>query len=70
LFVSFSEEPTVTDEKFLAVTEDTALSHIPAGTVFRLDDAPPHFSHNVHALLAIFKHFNPLIHNSTRTHMH
>jgi hypothetical protein len=34
------EEPRVTGEMFLAVLEDTALCHIPVGTVLQLDDSP------------------------------
>jgi hypothetical protein len=31
------------------MTENAALHHVPVGTVFQLDDTPPHFSHHVHA---------------------
>jgi hypothetical protein len=57
--VSFCEEPTVTDEKFLAVTEDTALSHVPAGTVFHLDGAI-HSStrESTHALMNLSTWYN------------
>jgi hypothetical protein len=41
------EEPMVTGETFLAMMKDTALHHIPTGTVFQLDAEPPHFSRHV-----------------------
>jgi hypothetical protein len=42
---------TVAGETFLATMEGTALRHIPARTVFQLDDALYHFSHRVHAFM-------------------
>jgi len=43
--------PTVTGDTFLAMMWNTALYHIPVGTVFQLRDAPPHLSHHVCAFL-------------------
>jgi hypothetical protein len=48
---SFSEEPTVTGDSFLAVMDNTALCHVHVRTVFQLHGAPTHFSHHVHAFL-------------------
>jgi hypothetical protein len=39
------EESTVTGETFVAMTEDTALCKILAGSVFQLYGAPPHVFH-------------------------
>jgi len=36
---------------FLTMMESTALHHVPVGTVFQLDGAPPHFSQHVCAFL-------------------
>jgi hypothetical protein len=44
----FFEEPIITGNIFLAMTENNA---VPVGTVFQLDRVPPHFSHHVHAFL-------------------
>jgi hypothetical protein len=41
----------MTGDTFLTTIENTALYHVPVGTVFQLDGAPPHFSHHVHAFL-------------------
>jgi hypothetical protein len=40
----FFEEPTVSSDTFLAMMENIALRHVPMGTVFQSDDAPPHVS--------------------------
>jgi hypothetical protein len=45
------EEPTVTGDTFLAMMESSTLHHIPVGTIFQFDGAPPHFSHRVCAFL-------------------
>jgi hypothetical protein len=45
------EESAVTDEEFLAMMKNNDLHHIPAGTVFQSDGAPPHFSSCVHVFL-------------------
>jgi hypothetical protein len=42
------KEPMVTGDTFLAMLENSALNHIPVGTVFQLHDPPFHFSHHVH----------------------
>jgi len=34
-------EHTVTSDTFLAMMENTALCHVPLGTVFQSDSAPP-----------------------------
>lgn len=44
------ENPTVTGDKFLAMTDNT-LHHIPAGMFSLLEDAPPHSSRHGHAFL-------------------
>jgi hypothetical protein len=48
--IFFFEEPVVTGD-----TSDYdrkhCLDHVPVGTVFQLDGAPPHFSHCVCAFL-------------------
>jgi len=46
-----SEGPTVTGDTSLAMMENTALRHVPVGTVFQLDGAPPHFCHRFVAFL-------------------
>jgi hypothetical protein len=46
-----SKEPTVTGDTFLAVMENTALRHVPVGTVLQSDGAPCHFSRHVRAFL-------------------
>lgn len=48
----YLEEHLVAGNKFLVIIEETALRHIPAGTVFKLGGAPSHFSHCVHAFLS------------------
>jgi hypothetical protein len=45
------EESMVIGEKIPPMMEDTALLHIPAGTVFQLYSAPSHFSSHVRAFL-------------------
>jgi hypothetical protein len=45
------EEPTVTGDTFLAVMDNTALCHVPAGTVSQSDSAPTHFSRRVSAFV-------------------
>jgi hypothetical protein len=45
----FFQETAMTGETFLAMMEGTFLRHIPAGTVFQLDGAPPNFSRRVRA---------------------
>jgi hypothetical protein len=47
----FSEDATVTGAIFLAMMENTTLPHVPVGTVFQSDGAPPNFSHCVCALM-------------------
>jgi hypothetical protein len=47
----YFEEHLVTGNKFLATIEETALHHILAGTVFKLEGAPSHFSHCIHGFL-------------------
>jgi hypothetical protein len=47
----YFEEHLVTGNKFLATMEETAMRHIPAETVFKLDGARSHFSHCVHGFL-------------------
>jgi hypothetical protein len=41
----------VTGDTFLGTMGDTALCHVPVGTVFQLDGVPPHFSHCIYAFL-------------------
>jgi len=36
----FPKEPTVTGDTFLAMMENTALRHVPVGTVFQSDVHP------------------------------
>jgi hypothetical protein len=45
------EEPMVTGDTFLAMMDNTALCHIPVGTLFKLHGAPFHLSCHVHAFL-------------------
>jgi len=45
------EETTVTGDTCLAVMENTALCHVPVGTVFQSDDAQLHFFSRVPAFL-------------------
>jgi hypothetical protein len=40
-----------TGDTFLAMMENTALHHVPVGTVFQLDGVLPCFFHCVHAFL-------------------
>jgi hypothetical protein len=48
---SVFEESTATGDISLSVLENTALRHVPVGRVSQSDDAPPLFSHRVHAFL-------------------
>jgi len=47
----FSEEPMVTVDTFLPMTENIVLCHVPMGTVSQLNGAPPHFARRVRASL-------------------
>jgi hypothetical protein len=45
----FFEELTVNGDTLLAMMENSALHHVPVGTIFKVNGAPPHFSCCVHA---------------------
>jgi hypothetical protein len=47
----FFEEPLVTGDTFLTLVENSALRHVPVGTVFQSNGATLHSSHLVHAFL-------------------
>jgi len=47
----FSKECAVIGDTFPAMMENVALCYVPKGTVFQLDDVPPHFSCHVCAFL-------------------
>jgi hypothetical protein len=49
--IFFLEEPTMSGDKCLAVMENTAMRHVPVGTVFHLDGAPPRFPCCVRVLM-------------------
>jgi len=51
IFPFYSEEPTVTDDTFLAMKENTTLHYVPVGTAYHLHGAQPHFSHCIHDVL-------------------
>jgi len=47
----FFEEPTVAGESSVTMMENTALCHVPVGTVFQSDCEPLHFCCRVCAFL-------------------
>jgi hypothetical protein len=51
MVLSFFGEPMAVGDIFLSMVENNALYHVPVGTVFQLDGAPPHISHHFHAFL-------------------
>jgi hypothetical protein len=52
IYPSFSEEPAVTGDTFLAMMENIALRHVPVRTRIQSDGTLPHFSGRVRTFLA------------------